>query len=278
VYVLPAGRRTTVKSIATFDGDLDVAFAPMSVTVTLNDEIDISRGDIISGALSIPHAARHFKATVVWMHQAPLETHKPYLIKHASQTIKAEIKSIQHRVNIHTLEREKVDALEMNSIGVVEIETVRPLFFDAYAENRFTGSIILIDPTNNLTVGAGMILQPVIRARARANRLEEKTGKVTPGERMGRYGNAGAIVAVGPRKDLAEIIERKLFDRGCLVAMAESEEVARAFEAIGMIALLAAEPAAALSADTQEAAAQVIDLLEQDGVLLAGDLSGGEGI
>jgi len=192
--------------------------------------------------------------------------------------VKAEIKSVQHRVNIHTLEREKVTGLEMNSIGVVEIETARALFFDAYTENRFTGSIIVIDPSNNLTVGAGMILQPAIRERARAVQLEEKTGKVTPGERMGRYGNAGAIVAVGPRQELVELIERKLFDRGCLVAIVESEEVARVLESIGMIALLAMEPEIALPADDKEAAAQVINLLEQDGILLAGDLAGGEGI
>ena len=278
VYVLPAGRRTIVKSITTFDGDLDTAFAPMSVTLTLKDEIDISRGDIISAARNIPHASRHMKATVVWMHETPLETRKQYIIKHASQMVKAEVKSIQHRINIHTLDREKVTGLEMNSIGVVEIETARPLFFDAYTENRFTGSIIVIDPANNLTVGAGMILQPVIRERARTAQLDEKTSKVTPAERMGRYGNAGAIIAVGPRTELAELIERKLFDRGCLVAIAETEEVAQVLEAIGMIALLAIEPEIALPADDKEAAAQVIDLLEQDGILLAGDVAGGEGI
>jgi sulfate adenylyltransferase subunit 1 len=278
VYVLPAGRRTTVRTISTFDGDLADAFAPMSVTLTLNDEIDISRGDIISAARHIPHASRHLKATVVWMHQAPLETHKPYIIKHASQIVKAEIKSIDHRINIHTLEREKVDELELNSIGVVEIEAARPLFFDAYTENRYTGSIIVIDPANNLTVGAGMILQPVIRERAQATRIEEKAGKVMPGERMGRYGNAGAIVAVGPRLELAQLVERKLFDRGCLVALAESEEAAQVLESAGMIAILATEPEIALPADDKEAAAQVIHLLEQDGVLLAGDLAGGEGI
>ncbi len=278
VYVLPAGRRTTVKSIATFDGDLATAYAPMSVTLTLNDEIDISRGDIISAARKIPHASRYLKATVVWMHETPLESRKPYLVKHASQMLKAEVKSIQHRVNIHTLAQEKVGALEMNEIGVVEIETVRPLFFDAYSENRYTGSIILIDPSNNLTVGAGMILQPVIRERTRATLLEEKTGRVTSGERMGRYGNAGAIIAVGPRTELAELVERKLFDRGCLVAIAKTEEDARVMEAAGMIALLASEPEIALPADNKEALAQVMELLEQDGILLAGDLAGGEGI
>jgi sulfate adenylyltransferase large subunit len=278
VYVLPAGRRTTVKSITTFDGDLNLAFAPMSVTLTLQDEIDISRGDIIAAAGNIPHGARHFKATVVWMHQTPLEPHKQYLLKHASQMVKTEIKSIQHRVNIHTLEQEKVGALELNSIGVVEFETARALFFDSYKENRFTGSIIIIDPTNNLTVGAGMILQPVIREQARNARFEVKAGKVTPGERMGRYGNAGAIVALGPRQELAELLERKLFDRGCLVSIADSQSAARVLEAAGMIALLATEPEISLPADDKEAAAQVMALLEQDGVLLAGDLAGGEGI
>ena len=278
VYVLPAGQRTTVKSIVTFDGDLPVAYAPMSVTLTLADEIDISRGDMISAAQHVPHAARHFKATVVWMHETPLETYKPYLVKHATQTVKAEVKSIKYRVNIHTLEHEKASGLEMNSIGVVEIEAARPLFFDGYAENRWTGSIILIDPANNLTVGAGMILQPVIRERARTAKVDERTGKVTAGERMGRYRNAGAIVAVGPRIELAQLLERKLFDRGCLVAIAESEEAARVLESVGMIAVLAVEPDIALPADDHEAAAQVIDLLEQDGVLFAGDLAGGEGI
>jgi sulfate adenylyltransferase large subunit len=278
VYVLPAGRKTTVKSISTFDGDLQTAFAPMSVTLTLNDEIDISRGDLISAARNVPHASRHLQATVVWMHETPLETHKPYIIKHASQIVKAEVKSIQHRVNIHSLAREKVTELEMNSIGVIEIETALPLFFDAYTENRYTGSVIIIDPANNLTVGAGMILQPVIRERARKAEVEHKTGKVTPGERMGRYGNTGAIVAVGPRATVAEMLERKLFDRGCLVARAESEEAAQILEAVGMIAILAVEPEIGLPADDKEAAAQVIRLLERDGVLLAGDVAGGEGI
>ena len=278
VYVLPAGRRTTVKTITTFDGDLDRAFSPMSVTLALSDEIDISRGDMIAPAAAIPHASRHLTATVVWMHPTPLEAHKPYLIKQATQTVKAEIKTIQYRVNIRTLAHEKTDGLEMNSIGVVEIETARPLFFDAYRENRYTGSIIVIDPSNNLTVGAGMILQPVIRERARTSRLEEKTGRVTPGERMGRYGNAGAIVAVGPRLGLAELLERKLFDRGCLVAIAESEEAARVLESAGMIALLANETAVPLPENDQQAATQVIQLLEEDGALMGGDLAGGEGI
>jgi sulfate adenylyltransferase subunit 1 (EFTu-like GTPase family) len=102
VFISPAGRRTKIKSIATFDGDLPAAHAPMSVTLTLRDEIDISRGDMISSVDSVPHTARHLEATIVWMHPDALETHKPYLIKHTTQTVKAEIKSIRHRVNIQT--------------------------------------------------------------------------------------------------------------------------------------------------------------------------------
>jgi sulfate adenylyltransferase large subunit len=278
VYVLPAGRRTRVKTISTFDGDLDTAFAPMSVTLTLQDEIDISRGDMIAAAGQVPHASRHLMASVVWMHSTPLEAHKPYLIKHTTQTVKAEVKALQHRVNIHTLEREQASELEMNGIGLVEIETARPLFFDAYAENRYTGGIVFIDPTNNLTVGAGMILQPAIRERVRRGSLDEKTGKVTAAERMGRYGNAGAIMGVGPRPALAELLERKLFDRGCLVAQAEAEEAARVLQSAGVIAILASEPEIALPVDNTQAVAQVIALLEEDGILLAGDVAEGEGI
>ena len=278
VYILPAGRLTTVKSIATFDGDLDVAYAPMSVTLTLNDEIDISRGDVISAARSIPHVSRHMKATVVWMHQTPLESGKPYLIKHSTQTVNAEIQSIQHRVNVNTLEQEKTNALEMNSIAVVEIETTRPLFFDAYTENRYTGSLIIIDPTNNLTVGAGLILQSVIRERARTSQPGLNTARVTASERIGRFGNTGAIVELGPRQKLAELIERKLFDRGCLVAVAESHEAARSLQSAGMIALLNTESESELPIDDGEAAIQIIGLLERDGVLLRGDLACGDGI
>ena len=278
VFVLPAGRRTTVKSISTFDGDLETAFAPMSVTLTLNDEIDISRGDMISSARGIPHASRHLQATVVWMHQGALEPHKPYLLKHATQTVKAEIKKIRHRVNIHMLEKEPADALDLNAIGVIEIETAQPLFFDAYKDNRYTGSIILIDPSNNLTVGAGMILNPVIRDRVRTAQLHERSIKVTAGERLGRYGNTGAILSLGTRRELAELVERKLFDRGCLVAIVDNEEAARVLEGAGLIALLIGDPEIALPASDADAVAHVMELLEQDGVLLAGDVAGGEGI
>lgn len=278
VLILPSRVRTSVRQIVTFDGDLQAAHAPMSVTLTLQDEIDISRGDVISAANTVPHAARGLEATLVWMHPDPLEVDKPYLIKHTTQTVKAEIKSIVHRVNIQTLDREKATALEMNAIGAVEIESAQSLFFDAYTENRFTGSIILIDPSNNLTVGAGMILRPVFRERIRTVHADGKIGNVTPGERLARYGHVGAIASVGARTGLAELIERRLFDRGCSVAIAHSQEAARVLEAAGLIAILNAGHEVSLSTDEEEAATHVIGLLERDGVLLADNAAKGDEI
>src|SRR5262249_6896582 len=136
VFVLPSGRRTRVKSIETFDGPLDRAHAPMSVTLTLEDEIDISRGDLIASANQVAHASRQFEAGVVWLSEQPLDLSRRYLLKHTTQTLHAEIKSLRHQVNIHTPREERAERLEMNGIGVVRIETNRPIFFDPYRRNR----------------------------------------------------------------------------------------------------------------------------------------------
>ncbi len=140
----------------------------MSVTLTLEDEVDISRGDMLVSAQKPPEAARQFDASVVWMNEQPLDLSRPYVLKHTTQTLPAEVKAVKHRVNIKTLEHEAADSLEMNGIGVLRIETSRPIYFDAYAQNRATGSLILIDPETNATVGAGMILAPVIVERDRS--------------------------------------------------------------------------------------------------------------
>jgi sulfate adenylyltransferase subunit 1 (EFTu-like GTPase family) len=105
---------------------------------------------------------------MVWLNEQPLELTRPYILKHTTQTLPAEVKAVLHRVNIKTLEHEAADRLEMNGIGVLRIETSRPIYFDAYTQNRFTGSVILIDPETNATVGAGMILAPVIVERDRS--------------------------------------------------------------------------------------------------------------
>jgi sulfate adenylyltransferase large subunit len=177
VTVLPSRRRTKVTRIVTFDGELAEAWAPMSVTLELADEIDISRGDLIA-SVSTPAASRRFEATLVWMNERPLDLSRRYLIKHTTQTVPAEITAISRRVNIGTLAGEAASSLEMNEIGVVEINATRPLFFDSYRANPRTGCFVVIDPQTNVTAAAGMISgssEPAPRTTPSANPAERKT-------------------------------------------------------------------------------------------------------
>jgi sulfate adenylyltransferase subunit 1 len=285
ILALPSGQRSRVKSIETFDGRLEEAVAPMSVTLTLEDEVDISRGDMLASAQKPPDAARQFDASMVWLNEQPLDLSRPYVLKHTTQTLPAEVKAVKHRVNIRTLEHEAADTLEMNGIGVLRIETSRPIYFDAYTQNRATGSLILIDPETNATVGAGMILAPVIveRDRSRARVLDLRHERVTPVERMARYRHGGETVSLGERRALAWLLERKLFDRGCAVTVIEhaSAETLAALEQAGLLVLLVSNktPEWDLPRDDSEAADFVIASLEANEFLLQNEsLTGGEGI
>ena len=160
VIALPSKRRTHVRRIATFDGDLQQAHAPLSVTLTLEDEIDIGRGDMIASG-SEPLAARTMEASMVWFDGRPLDPARDYLVKHTSQIVPARVEKVKHKVNVSTLEIGPADGLWMNEIGVVRIAASRPLFFDPYKTNRGTGSFILIDRETNSTAGAGMISSAV---------------------------------------------------------------------------------------------------------------------
>ncbi len=285
ILALPSGRRSRVKSIETFDGQLEEAVAPMSVTLTLEDEVDISRGDMLASAQKPPDAARQFDASIVWLNEQPLDLAKRYVLKHTTQTLPAEVKAVKHRVNIKTLEHEPADRLEMNGIGVLRIETSRPIYFDAYTQNRATGSLILIDPETNATVGAGMILAPVIveRDRSKVVALDVRHERVTPVERIARYRHGGDTVALGDRKTLAWLLERKLFDRGCAVTVIEhaSAETLAALEQAGLLVLLVSSKSAHwdLPRDDSDAADFVIASLEEAEILLRNEsLTGGEGI
>jgi sulfate adenylyltransferase subunit 1 len=161
VVALPSGRTSRVASITTFDGDLEEASAPQSIALTFEEELDISRGDVIADLVRPPHSATGIEAALVWFDASRLEDHKPYLLKHGTETFNARITRVLHRTNIQTLEKEAVHALGMNDIGVVEIATTRPIFFDSYADNRATGCFILIDPATNATAAAGMIRRDV---------------------------------------------------------------------------------------------------------------------
>jgi len=285
ILALPAGRRSRVKSIETFDGPLEEAVAPMSVTLTLEDELDISRGDMLASAQKTPEIARQFDASVVWMSEEPLDLGRRYLLKHTAQTIPAEVKAVRHRVNIGTLQHEAADRLEMNGIGVLRIETSRPIYFDPYVQNRATGSLILIDPETNATVAAGMILAPVIVERGHLNTaaLDLKHERVTPVERIVRYRHGGETISLGDRKGVAWLVERRLFDRGCSVAVVErpSAETLAALEHAGVLVLLVSDKAPDwnLPADDAEAAIFVVTTLEETEILLRKEsLTGGEGI
>ena len=258
VYALPSGRTTRVKSIATFDGDLDSAHAPMSVTLTLEDELDLSRGDMLAPAGLLPHVARRFEARVVWMNDRPLERSRRYLLKHTSQLVSAEITSLRFRIDVNTLAEERAETLEMNAIGLVEIETGQPLFFDAYERNRITGSFILIDRETNATVGAGMIVQAAV-----ATRRARAIGPVTVDERRARFGHGPAIVSVGRREKLALLLERRLFEDGCAVTLLRepSADVLSAIVSAGLIAIVLDQTDAALPHDDQRAADEICNRL-----------------
>ncbi len=279
IVALPSGRRSRVKSIETFDGPLGEAAAPLSVTLTLDDELDISRGDTIASAERIPAVARQFDAQVVWLNEQPLDLAKPYLLKHTTQTIPAEVKAVHHRVNVTSLEREATDQLEMNAIGVLRIEATRPVYFDPYTENRASGSFILIDPSTNATVGAGMILSGVAAERARTLSISAKHDRVLPAERLARYGHSAATVSLGPRMQLAWLLERKLFDRGCAVMISDNPALDASDSGLLVLLVSASAPDRDLPEDDVEASEQVIATLELSGVLLPREeLTGGEGI
>ena len=214
VLALPSQQRTRVKSISSFDGDLREAFSPMSITLTLEDEIDLSRGDMLVSPDQAPEASRRFEAMIVWMHPQPMQLSQNFLLKHTTRTTRAQALRILHRVNISTLRNEPSRQLQMNDIASIELQTVAPLFFDGYESNRTTGSFILIDPISNATVAAGMI---------RRN-LAESAGDyapVTAVERQARNGHRPAVILV-KHQELGQAIERKLFDDGYqVIAMNE---------------------------------------------------------
>ena len=153
---------TSVKKVVTYDGELSVASFPLSVTVELEDEIDLSRGEMLVGERqSEPQVSTAFRAMVVWMHEEPLVAGRTYLAKHTTRTVRATVRQIRYGVNISTAENCDATQLQMNDIAEVEFDTSLPLFFDAYADNREMGALILIDPVSNATVGAAMILAAV---------------------------------------------------------------------------------------------------------------------
>lgn len=159
VLVLPSGFSSRIKSIDTFDGEVMEAFAPMSVTMLLEDEIDVSRGDMIVRENNSPQVGQDIDLMICWLNDKKLEPGNRYLLKHTSREVRCIVKEIRYKIDINTLRRNEEDKIfGMNDIGRIQLRTTLPLFFDSYRRNRNTGSLILIDEATNETVGAGMIL------------------------------------------------------------------------------------------------------------------------
>jgi bifunctional enzyme CysN/CysC len=157
VRVLPSGRETQVARIVSADGDLPRAIAGQSVTLTLASEVDVSRGDIIAAAAGAPQVASQFEATIVWMHEEPMLQGRAYLMKCGTRTVTATITPLKHKINVNTLDELPGERLELNDIGVCELELDRPIPFEPYVDNRALGGFILIDRLSNSTVGAGLL-------------------------------------------------------------------------------------------------------------------------
>ncbi|HEY6350754.1 MAG TPA: GTP-binding protein [Candidatus Angelobacter sp.] len=160
VTAFPSGIRTRVKSITTFEGELDHAQTGSSITVTLDDEIDLGRGDLLAALENPPQSSTAFRSNLVWLSSESSRRRDFYFLKHATRTVRARIQKILHRVDMNTLAHVSADALHANDIALVNVETTLPLFFDPYRENRTLGSFILIDPVTNATLAAGMIEAP----------------------------------------------------------------------------------------------------------------------
>jgi len=160
VLVLPSGQKSRVQEIWTYDGPLEEAFCPQSVTLRLEDDLDISRGDTIVGLDPLPGHSAELAGRVCWMNPRPLAAGKKYFLKHGSQTVQAMVTSLESRIDFETFEPEETAELAMNDIGEVRIRTAKPLTYDGYTANRLTGSFVLVEPGTNATVAAGMLHPP----------------------------------------------------------------------------------------------------------------------
>jgi bifunctional enzyme CysN/CysC len=231
VIALPSRKRSKVKSIITYEGELEEAFTPKGVTLTLEDEIDISRGEMIVHPDNLPRIERHFEAMLVWMNEEALDISTQFYIKHTTQLTRARIDKIRYKVDVNTLEKSEVEQLALNGIGRVIITTTKPLFFDPYRRNRQTGSFILIDPLTNNTSAVGMIIDKLdpsdlpskITVEAK-QKIERGQGLIDRTEYVRRYNQKAATIWItglhgSGKNDLAYSLEKSLFDQGATVVL-----------------------------------------------------------
>lgn len=270
VTALPSGKRSRIKSIVTYDGDLDYAFPPQCVTLTLEDEIDVSRGEMLVHPDNLPMTGRCFEAMLVWMDEEPMDTGKQFYLKQTTNTTRARIENIRYKVDVNTMEQSNVSALKLNEIGKVVITTNKELFFDPYMKNKACGSFIIIDPITNNTSAVGMITDkantsdlftPI--ADTDKQRMEHGESMVSADERTKRIGQQGRVYWIEGGNEaqqnlLAFTLERRLFDLGHYAAVltpatcpgGDAPTVARRLADGGIMAICSAAPADAVKADS----------------------------
>lgn len=240
VVALPSQQQTHIEAIVSFDGDLPSASAGDSVVVTLTDEIDLSRGDLLVSPHSLPHVSSRFSGKVVWLHAKPLDLNRNYLAKHAGRIVKIRPLAIRQRIDVNTLEELAASRLEMNEIALVEFETSRPIYFDPYEHNRTTGSLILIDPLTNATVGAVMIREELACPKASGN-----SGRVSALERANKHGHRTAIMTLQGNRELAQRMERVLWERGFHAFALKRSEIAagwlKQLQELGLVVIVWSE-------------------------------------
>jgi bifunctional enzyme CysN/CysC len=215
VRVLPSGRTTRIHRIVTADGDLQEASAGRAVTLTLEDEVDVSRGDVIAATDAAPESATQFQATIIWMHEEPLLPARSYLLKIGSVTANATMMPIRHRINVNTLEKLAAETLELNDIGVCELQVDRPVVFEPYADSRTLGGFILIDRMTFNTVGAGLLSF----ALRRAQNLHWQALDVTKPLRAALKGQKPAVLWLtglsgAGKSTIANLVEKRLAAEG----------------------------------------------------------------
>ena len=226
VMALPSKKTSKISSIITFEGELEEAFPPQAVTLTLEDEIDISRGDMLVHSTHTPHFTDRLEVQLVWMTEEPMEIGKQYLIKQAAKKTTGSVKDIKFKIDINTLAKEATKNLQLNEIGRCELVLAQRIAFDTYKENRTTGSFIIIDRLSNVTIGAGMIIGVANDQRKAAWDSEQDTSLlranrslITREERQKRLGQEPKVLLLtgltgAGKSTVACALERKLFELG----------------------------------------------------------------
>ncbi len=238
VMALPSRKTSRVKSIVTYDGDIEEAFTPMAVTLTLEDEIDVSRGDMLVRPDNVPTVAEAFDATIVWMAEEPLLPGKQYLFKQTTKMVPGSIAGIRYRIDVNTLHRQDTEQLSLNEIGRCQVRLNQLIAFDGYRGNRGTGAFIVVDRITNVTVGAGMILERTSAADRDHwddevdERLQVEQSNVSAAERAGRFEQQPATLlltglAGAGKSTIAYALERKLFDMGRAVCVLDGQNMRR---------------------------------------------------